>query len=263
MENKFGQLSKLTLTAEKRRDKTILSDASFTAPFKVMHPFYEKPGVMSVMALTASAGIMAGDRQEFDITVKRGASMEFLSQAYDKIHRMEQGFAERTTNIVVEENAFLMYTPLPVIPFKDSDYRNTLNVRLADESSKLIYSEILTCGRIAYGEKFLYKKYKSLINIFQGEKLIYRDNSCYDPELLDMEGMGMYEGFTHLANLIFVNIEKNDSWISKVREILDKTDDIEGGVTRSLAGHVVIKILGKNADKLVTLLKSFTDMEED
>lgn len=34
-----------------------MEDISFTAPFKVMLPFYEKKDVMTVMLLTASAGM--------------------------------------------------------------------------------------------------------------------------------------------------------------------------------------------------------------
>jgi urease accessory protein len=93
MENQFGKVSKLQLTAEKKENRTILGDVSFTAPFKVMRPFYEKEDFMTVMLLTASAGIMAGDRQEFTIRVGEHAKMEFVSQSYEKIHQMKEGCA--------------------------------------------------------------------------------------------------------------------------------------------------------------------------
>lgn len=67
MNNQFGKLSKLHITTAYKEGKTIMEDVSFTAPFKIMHPFYEKKDFMTVMLLTASAGIMAGDRQEIDI----------------------------------------------------------------------------------------------------------------------------------------------------------------------------------------------------
>ncbi|MCQ2510213.1 MAG: urease accessory protein UreD [Lachnospiraceae bacterium] len=258
MENKFGKVSRLSLTASLRGDKTIISDLSFTAPFKVMRPFYEKKDFMSVMLLTASAGIMAGDRQEFAFSLENGAKMEFVSQAYDKIHRMESGFAERKTSICIGREAELHYTPLPTIPFAGSDYRSYLCVELEDETSKFVFSEILTCGRIAYGEEFAYKKYLNDIRIRQGGKLIFRDHTCYEPDRLDMTGFGMYEGFTHLATLLLVNIRKDDQWIADVRERIDATADMEGGVTRTADGHVLIRILGKNADRLVRFLEPLT-----
>lgn len=42
MNNQFGKLSKLHLTTAYREGKTIVEDASFTAPFKIMHPFMRK-----------------------------------------------------------------------------------------------------------------------------------------------------------------------------------------------------------------------------
>ena len=40
-ENQFGKLSEFYLTAAYRDGRTVMEDVSFTAPFKVMHPFYE------------------------------------------------------------------------------------------------------------------------------------------------------------------------------------------------------------------------------
>lgn len=50
---------------------------------------------MQVMVLSASAGIMEGDVQKFDIHVNPGTSLEYLSQAYEKIHKMKEGMARR------------------------------------------------------------------------------------------------------------------------------------------------------------------------
>lgn len=254
MENQFGKLSKLQLTAVRKDDRTILGDVYFTAPFKIMRPFYEKEDFMTVMLLTASAGIMAGDRQEFDLLVKENAKMEFVSQAYEKIHQMKEGCAKRETHIMVEPNACLYYTPLPTIPFAESDYRSTMEVELADETSKFVLSEVLTCGRVAHGEEFRYHRFQNKIVIYQGGKLVYRDNTRYEPEWIDMQGLGMYEGYTHLANLVICNEEKTDEWIGGVRELLDGLENIEGGVTRTKAGHVVVRMLGKNAQKLTDVM---------
>lgn len=260
MENQFGKISKLNLTAEYRTDKTIISDVSFTAPFKIMRPFYEKKDVMTVMLLTASAGIMAGDRQEFEILVKKGANMEFVSQAYEKIHKMDEGHAERHSHITVEPDAVLRYSPLPTIPFAGSDYRSTLKVELADETSKFIFSEVLTCGRVAHDEEFLYTKFQNNISIYQAGKIIYRDNTRYEPSKMDMKGFGMYEGFTHLANLVICNEPESDEWISGVREMIDEADNMEGGATRTANGTAVVRILGTSGQKLTDMMEKILNI---
>ncbi len=253
MENQFGTLSQLHLTAAKKEDKTIIEDMSFTAPFKVMYPFYEHEDFMTVMLLTASAGIMAGDRQEFDILVKKHAKMEFVSQAYEKIHKMDEGFAERRTHIRVEPEACLHYTPLPTIPFAGSDYRNEVEVELADETSRFVYSEILTCGRIAHGEEFMFHKFKNRVTIIQDGTIVYRDNTLYEPDQIDMRGFGMYEGFTHLANLIICNEHKSSGWFDEVRSMLEEAEQTEGGATVTETGHIVVRFLGRSGQKMTNM----------
>ncbi len=260
MDNQFGKLSKFHLTAAKKEDKTIIEDVSFTAPFKVMYPFYEHEDFMTVMLLIASAGIMAGDRQEFDILVKEHAKMEFVSQAYEKIHKMDEGHAERKTHIRVNPCATLHYTPLPTIPFAGSDFRNEVEVELADETSRFVYSEVLTCGRVAHGEEFLFHKFKNRVTIYQNGNIVYRDNTLYEPDQINMRGFGMYEGFTHLANLIICNEPKPEEWMRNVRTMLEEAEETEGGLTQTEAGHIVVRILGRTGQKLTDLMDQILNL---
>lgn len=230
-----------------------MEDVSFTAPFKIMHPFYEKKDFMTVMLLTASAGIMAGDRQEIDICVREHSNMEFVSQAYEKIHRMEKDCAKRQVHLTVGDHACLHYMPLPAIPFAGSDYQCAVDVKLENETSQFVFSEILSCGRIAHGEEFQYHRFQNKICIYQKGQIVYRDNACYKPERMDMRNFGMYEGFTHLANMVICNKQKSDDWVLQVRELLDISKDMEGGVTRTSVGHIVVRILGRNAHKLTEI----------
>lgn len=258
-ENSFGRISKLHLEASVKDRRTILSDVSFTAPYKVMHPFYEKKGIMSVTMLAASAGIMAGDRQDLRIHVREGARMALTSQSYEKIHRMEKGYASRKTSIRVEDGAALFYTPLPTIPFQGSDYRSQLDAELSGDDSQFVLLEILTCGRAAHGERFLYRRFQNQVTVRQAGKIIYRDNTLYQPEWMDMSGFGMYEGYTHLGNLALFNTSRSEAWINKARRLLDETDGVEGGVTRTARGDVAVRALGKSAQRLSGSLEKMVE----
>lgn len=255
MENKFGKLSELRLVAANNDNRTIIEDLAFTAPFKVMHPFYEKEDFMTVMLLCASAGIMSGDRQEIDIQVRSRARLEFVSQAYEKIYRMQEGYAERHIHLGVEADASLYYTPLPVIPFAGSDFLSTADIELEDATSRFIFREILTCGRAAHGEEFRYRRFQNRISVYQGGKIVYRDNTCYEPERIDMRGFGMYEGYTHLANLLLCNIPHSREKAEEMRQYIDGCGQVEGGVTVTAVGHVVVRMLGKRAQQLTDLME--------
>lgn len=111
------------------------------------------------------------------------------------------GEAIRHVKAKVEKNAVFYYYPQPVIPYAQSAFDSTMEFDLADESSGLFLLEIISCGRKASAERFLYRKFASRVNIRRAGRLIYRDNTRYEPDKMDMEGLGMYEGYTHMANI--------------------------------------------------------------
>ena len=42
--------------------------------------------------------------------------------------------------------------------------------------------DIINCGRVAHGEKFEYKYYKSYVEVECDNKLVYVDNTNYNPK---------------------------------------------------------------------------------
>ena len=254
MINQFGKTSKLMIKASLKDEKTVLEDMCFTAPFKIMHPFYENQDFMTVMCLTASAGIMAGDEQDFEIIVNPGAKLEFVSQSYEKIHKMDEGSATRHANLYVGKEAFLYYNPLPTIPFKDSAFTSKLDVHLEDTSSQFVFKEVLSAGRCARHECFQYRYYHNHIRIYEDHKLIYVDNTRFEPEHMALNGLGMYENYTHMGTLILCHLPKDASWLQAVRHLLDETEDIQGGVTKVNPSTLIVRILGYQADKIEDLL---------
>lgn len=254
MENQFGKTSKLMIKASVKNNQTVLQDVFFTAPFKIMHPFYQHKDFMTIMCLTASAGIMAGDEQEYEIFVQEGAKLEFVSQSYEKIHKMEDGFATRNANLYVAKDAFLYYNPLPTLPFKDSAFKSALKVHLEDMSSKFILKEILSAGRCARGEQFEYRYYHNQVHVYEGNTLIYADNTRLEPDRMELQSIGMYEQYTHLGTLVLFHILKDEEWFQTVRDLLENTPDLEGGVTRMEHHAIIIRILGKQSDKISCIM---------
>lgn len=254
-QNQFSKISILRVKSAIKDGYAYLSDVAFTAPFKIMKPFPVGKTGLQVLVLTASAGIMEGDTQEIEIIAGEGSKLEFLTQAYEKIHKMEEGEAVRKTKLVVGKNAELKYHPLPTIPFAKSAYRSETEIELEDESAKLIFIEVLSCGRAARGERFQYRYYHNLVTAKQEGHYIYRDNTIYAPERFKMEEIGMYEGYTHLASMLICNYEVGDAVLSQMMGFLDETEEIEGAVTRSNHKDLVIRILGKSGQKLTDICK--------
>lgn len=187
MENQFGKTSRISICAAGKEGRTILEDVSFTAPYKIMTPFQKENGGIQVMPLCASAGIMRGDCQEFSYMVREGADLEILSQSFEKIHKMEGGSASRKIRIQVENGGTLYYYPQPVIPFAGSAFDSRMEIHLEGKNARLFLLEILSCGRTACEERFAYRRFSSKVRICRAGKLIYRDNTRYEPETMPME----------------------------------------------------------------------------
>lgn len=254
MDNKFGRVSEAAFVSEYKDDRTILKDISYTAPYKIAHPFYRKSGITEVMLMSASAGIMAGDRQEFSFRIGAKTKAALTSQSFEKIHRMESGNAKRTTNIIIESNAYFDYNPLPVLPFAGSAFESKTTVLLADSTSRFVMQEITSCGRKAMGEVFAFRYYYALTEVRQGARLIYRDNTRFRPGEFDMAGIGMFEGFSHQANLLIFNITVSAKQTEAIRDLIANEAELIGGVSGNQENGMVIRLLGQNAQQLETLL---------
>ena len=288
-DNKFGRASELRLVAQRRGEKTVLADVAATMPFHVMHPFEVPtaglvgaaagaadalaPRAGEVMVMSASAGIMAGDLQRIDVTVGEGAALRVTSQAFEKIHRMEEGLsASRATRLAVANGAYLDYSPQPMIPFAESSFSATTEVQLAGPDARFVYQEILSCGRAARGERFGYRSFTNHVRVDVAGLPVYLDNVIFDPATMPMEDLGLYEGFSHLGNLVLINCQVGEATFTAARDYLrDETgvigaaagspvgaatgsEAISGGITRLTSGDVCVRLLGHRAQRLEDVL---------
>lgn len=260
LKNSFGKTSVLNISSIKKENKTILDNVYFTAPFKIITPFYISEDYIKVMLLSVSAGIMEGDTQNIDIKIGDETKVEVVSQSYEKIHRMKSGNATRNCNISIGKNAYLKYNPLPTIPFADSSFDSITKISLEDDTSKLIFNEIITCGRSAMGEKFLFNHYNSYLEVRKKGRLIYRDNTIYDKNLFNMASIGMFEGYTHLANMVIFNFNKEESFIEQVRNIIEKYDEVQGGASKLQSNDIIIKILGTTSQNLINICEEIATL---
>lgn len=267
--NQFGQVSRLELRfSPDKQGKTVVPHVRFTAPFKVMKPFYDEKNLCSVMMMSSSAGIMEGDRQEFLVELEEGSFATVYSQSYEKIHKMLEGHGERDTNLIQKKNTTLIYSPLPTIPYEGSDFRGNTQIFLEDETSRLAYSEILTCGRVGKGERFLYENYGANLSIYRGNQekkhLIFSDKVRYQPSSMNMEGFTMQEGFTHQGMLLMVHFSLTADILEEIQEILEEynqfTDNrqVNGGYSTTYSEETVFRFLGYSGEQILKIQKEIT-----
>ena len=70
----------------------------------------------------------------------------------------------------------------------------------------------------------------------------------YEPEKMDMEGIGMYEGYTHMANIFLTG--GSEELQQNIWEILEQEPECDGGVTKLVQNDLTVRIFGQRAQKL-------------
>lgn len=261
LENPFGRTSQVLVRASVNQvGESYLQDISFSAPYKIVRPFTGPKGLIRLMLMSASAGIMSGDEQLFSFSIEDGAKVEYISQAYEKIHQMTGPGASRITEVRVGKDSNFIFNPQPTIPFRDSDFTNRTEVHLENANSQFFMSEILCCGRALRGEAFQYRKFYNLVHIYRDDVLIYRDNSRFSQEQ-PMDGFGMYEGYSHMGNIFMTQsyFENFPDVEESLLKLLDR-DDLEGGFTRLVSGDYVMRLFANRAQILENFVEEVVQM---
>jgi len=132
--------------------KSLLSKAPFLIQ-KAMYPDTSYPYFAHIYMMSSSGGILQGDEQKIDVVMDRNSAARITTQSATKIYKMEGGYASQYINIHSQEGSYLEFVPHQIIPFKSSRFYQEVNLEV-EENAVLIYSEIISAGRIASGEKF-------------------------------------------------------------------------------------------------------------
>jgi urease accessory protein len=253
-ENNYPWTSEFFLRVKKGQNRSIIDHVRFTAPFKIISPFYDDGQRLQVMLLSVAAGIMAGDTQQIDIEVSDGANLEIKSQSYEKIHKMNEGeCAIRNTTLKIGTGAALFYDPLPIIPFAGSSFSGETKIYLHDETSRVFFSDILACGRAARQERFAYRRYHSRVRAYLSNRLIYADNTAFEPEVINIEGFCLYEGYTHLLNILIAGIGISNSFLEQTIGFFECFAGIKAGASLTGSGAVCVRALGNGSEPLIDL----------
>lgn len=233
-------MSELYIKAEKSNGRTVISDYRFTSPIKIAKPFYREDHT-EIMMMAAAAGMLEGDFYNISIDVGENSSLTFTGQSYTKLFKSERTGSAQHIKINVEEGGTLMYFPRPVIPFAGSIYNAETEIYL-NGCAGFAMCDIISCGRAAMNEKFLFESYRSRTSVYVDGKLSFLDNIRLAPSEMPLAGTGFFEGYSHMGMMYIYGYDITD--ISKIPEA-------ETAISKALNG-VCIRAEANNADTLYT-----------
>lgn len=246
------------------REQTILKDAFFTPPFKLIEVRENKKNpLLEVMVMSSSPGMLNNDTYDISIEVIPNSYLNLQSQAYQRIYVSERG-TNQVMNIKVGANAYFSHTPHPVVPHVGARYHAENNIHLSS-SSTLLWGEILTCGRkfMEGNEEFTFTKHHSLTKIFVDDELVFMDNLYVEPKKINVKDFGLYESYTHQGSLFFIapdcDISKR---MDEIYESLENESQLDFGISKIRDNAYLLRILGNGGEKLFKIFSKIRKAED-
>ena len=133
-----------------------------------------------VYLLNTSPGLLAGDYLSLDLQLQPATQLYFTDQSATKVHAMPQPESKARTQcqIIIGDNASLEYVPEPLILFEDSALEQTTKIELHPTGS-LFWSEILLPGRLARGEYYSFRTYRSRLELYDDSQELWFCDANY------------------------------------------------------------------------------------
>jgi urease accessory protein len=255
-------IAKLHIETFFKNGITCLKQSYCTPPFKVANITEDKSSPsLQLMLMSSSPGILDEDEYELKIELEENSSLQLYTQSYQRLFNMKKG-AKQSMEVYLNKGASIIFLPHPSVPHENSVFATTNKFYLST-GCRLIWGEILTCGRKLNGEVFLFSKYHSLTEVFINNKLIIKENLLMQPLLIDLTAIGQLEGFTHQASFIFLD-ERTDCIVATdtIHEYLSLQQEIIFGITAAPVNGLIIRLLGYKAEQLYDCLNAITKIIE-
>ncbi|MFT8321416.1 MAG: urease accessory protein UreD [Bacillus sp. (in: firmicutes)] len=245
----------LELSFEKKKNKTIASNIYFHGALKVIRPQYDRDSdQIKYILVNLGGGYLQGDQYDIRLSLMKNAKVYLTTQAATKIYKSERDGVSQHTKIQMENCSVLEYVPDPIIPYKDSYYRQVQNVEM-DHSCSIFLSEILTSGYDPSHVKFPFKQIDLTTKIIYDNQLKVFDRLHFfkeDP----MKSEGLMGNFTHLGSIIAIYPSFHDSDLNGLRKWLPYNNELISGVTKLSIPGLMIRLLGNRTQDIEEQIQS-------
>jgi urease accessory protein len=247
-----------------KNSKTFIKKLKTKSPIlvqKALYNDYTNPNKAHIYLMSSAGGMLQGDTLKIDIRAKDNTKAFVTTQAATKIYKAENRDCRQYINISVGKESFLEFLPKQIIPHKDSKFYQEVNISF-DKSSTLIYSEIISAGRIAHGEKFDFDSIRMRLNCSdEDNKTLFSESSSFEPKNNKTKFNSLF-GNQNLYSTIYIISQKIDSdrLTQNIYEFF-KTNSLIGCSQLPNNSGIVIRILSNSIDEindLISTIKKFT-----
>jgi urease accessory protein len=200
--------------------QTVLAQQSFRAPFHLSKPYWDDHALI-VQVVNPTAGVLAGDRLESEISVGRQAALLVTTPSANRVFKMRSGMAECRQRFKVAAGGWLEFMPEPLVLHRGSLYHQVTEIDVA-EGGSLFFADLLMPGRLARGERWAWESLVLESSLRCAGKLIVRERLKQSGE--DLRRLAEFAGASEgacFANVLLVGqpLATESSWREAVRAL--------------------------------------------
>ncbi len=121
--------------------RTVLAWQRLPYPFHATRPFYLDPARADLATLylqSAAGGLYRGDRIALSIAAAPGSAAHVTTQAATIVHRTDRLPVEQSTRIEVGDDAFLAWTPDPLVLFPGAEISCATEITLSASGALIL-----------------------------------------------------------------------------------------------------------------------------
>lgn len=255
--DRVGRDGFLGLRFQQRAGRTTLAQCRFKLPLQALTPAVLADGTTYLMLLNPTGGVVGGDFLLTQIVQEADTRVCLTTPSATRVYRTGTQAAVQETHIAVGERARLEYLPDHLIPYRDSEFRQSLQVEMETGSSALFW-DALAAGRVARGERWEFHEVDSRIEISLRGQTAFLNRTRIRPAEVNPKRLGFSEGFNYMATLVIV-ADQLDVWketAAAMNAELKKIPQVHAGATMLAASGCVVKLLARSASDLSAAQKA-------
>lgn len=242
------------LTFTRSGSGTVLTRAFATSPAKLVTT-NARGTACWVYVATLGGGLVGGDDIRVTARVTPGARALLTTQASTKVYRSLRPSSQHVT-ATVDARGLLAVVPDPIVCFRDADFSQTQRYDLAADAS-LVVVDWMTSGRHAAGERWLFSRYASRLDINRDARPLVFDAIVLEPDLDSIaERMGRFD-------VILTAVLTGPAVAAAAEAILDRTSrssidrhgDLVLSASRLRDGGALLRMAGTSVERVGRMLR--------
>jgi urease accessory protein len=194
-------------------------------------------------------GLVDGDHVAFDVDIDAGATCVVTTQASTKIYK---GSSSQRTRVRVHGDGVAIVVPDPVVPFRDATFAQMTDVVL-DADASLILCDVLTAGRVAFGERWNATKLDTTLSIERGGTKLLHDRVVLEGDVA--QRMRRFEA---LATVVLVGPRVADLAHQELAKLADQRVERGSAVISAgspLADGAIVRVAGDRVESVTAAVR--------